>query len=156
MTLSPMLKIVLALLLAAPALYAADAPAARPNIVFIMADDLGYTDLACFGSKYYETPNIDRLAAQGMKLLSHHHCPNCTPTRAALMSGQYGARTGVYTVGGIGRFDWSKRPLRPVDNVTELPLDRDIIAKQLKAAGYATGMFGKWHIGEHGEFHPGR
>ena len=73
----------------------------RPNIVFIMADDLGWTDTATYGSKYYETPNIDRLASQGMKLLSHHHCQNCTPTRAALMSGQYGARTGMYTVGGI-------------------------------------------------------
>ncbi len=131
-------------------------PASKPNIVFIMADDLGYTDVGCFGSKYYETPHIDRLASQGMKLLNHHHCQNCTPTRAALMSGQYGARTGVYTVGGIDRFDWSKRPLRPVDNVTNLPLDRDIIAKQLKAAGYATSMFGKWHIGERGDYFPGK
>ena len=130
--------------------------APRPNIIFIMADDLGYTDVACFGSKYYETPNIDRLAAQGMKLTSYHHCQNCTPTRAALMSGQYGARTGVYTVGGIDRFDWSKRPLRPVNNITDLPLDRDIIAKQLKAAGYATGMFGKWHIGQQGDYLPGK
>ncbi|MBC7966880.1 MAG: sulfatase-like hydrolase/transferase, partial [Fuerstia sp.] len=139
------------------ALNAAEAvSSARPNIIFIMADDLGYTDVACFGSRYYETPNIDRLAAQGMKLLNHHHCQNCTPTRAALMSGQYGARTGVYTVGGTDRFDWSKRPLRPVDNVTELPLDRDIIAKQLKAAGYATGMFGKWHIGQRGDYLPGQ
>ncbi len=128
----------------------------RPNIVFIMADDLGWTDTATYGSKYYETPNIDRLASQGMKLLSHHHCQNCTPTRAALMSGQYGARTGMYTVGGIERFDWSSRPLRPVENVTNLPLDRDIIAKQLKAAGYATGMFGKWHIGDRKEYHPGK
>ncbi len=127
---------------------------ARPNIVFIMADDLGYTDVACFGSKYYETPNIDRLAAQGLRLTNHHHCQNCTPTRAALMSGQYGARTGVYTVGGIDRFDWSKRPLRPVDNVTNLPLELDIFPKQLKQAGYATGMYGKWHIGEQGEYHP--
>ena len=143
------------LLLALTAQLAFAAPR-TPNIIFIMADDLGYTDVACFGSKYYETPNLDRLATQGMKLLSHHHCQNCTPTRAALMSGQYGARTGVYTVGGIDRFDWSQRPLRPVDNVTDLPLDRDIIARQLKAAGYATGMFGKWHIGERGEFHPGK
>jgi arylsulfatase A-like enzyme len=134
----------------------AASPSSRPNIIFIMADDLGYTDVACFGSKYYETPNIDRLASQGMKLLSHHHCQNCTPTRAALMSGQYGARTGVYTVGGTDRFDWSKRPLRPVENVTDLPLDRDIIAKQLKAAGYATGMFGKWHIGQQGNYQPGK
>ena len=148
------MKSILALILSGLALPALAAD--RPNLVFIMADDLGYTDVACFGSKYYETPNIDRLAAQGMRLLSHHHCQNCTPTRAALMSGQYGARTGVYTVGGIDRFDWSQRPLRPVDNVTNLPLDRSTIAQQLKLAGYATGMFGKWHIGQQGEYHPAR
>jgi arylsulfatase A-like enzyme len=139
-------------LINAPTVSAAEG---TPNIVFIMADDLGYTDIGPFGTKYYETPNLDQLALQGMKLVSHHHCQNCTPTRAALMSGQYGARTGVYTVGGIDRFEWENRPLRPVDNVTELPLDRDIIAKQLKAAGYATGMFGKWHIGNKTEYLPG-
>lgn len=128
----------------------------RPNIIFIMADDLGYTDLGCYGSKFYETPNIDKLASQGMRLTNYHQCQNCTPTRAALMSGQYGARTGVYTVGGIDRFNWQQRPLRPVDNVTQLPLDRDIIAKQLGKAGYKTGIFGKWHIGEAGEHHPGK
>lgn len=138
------------------ALRAHAASAAKPNIIFIMADDLGYTDVACFGSKYYETPNIDRLAAQGMKLTNYHHHQNCTPTRAALMSGQYSARTGVYTVGGIERFDWSKRPLRPVDNVTNLPIDRVILPATLKTAGYATGMFGKWHIGHQGEYHPGK
>jgi len=134
----------------------AEAAARRPNIVFIMADDLGYTDVACYGSRYYETPHIDRLASQGMKLLNHHHCPNCTPTRAALMTGQHGARTGVYTVGGIDRFDWSRRPLRPVDNVVDLPLDRATIAQQLKAAGYATALFGKWHLGNRGNYHPAR
>jgi arylsulfatase A-like enzyme len=128
----------------------------RPNVIFIMADDLGWTDLACFGSGYYETPNIDRLASQGVRFTSHHHCQNCTPTRAALMSGQYGARTGVYTVGGIDRFDWHSRPVRPVGNATELPLDRRTIADQLKQAGYATGMFGKWHIGQKGPYLPGR
>lgn len=132
------------------------AEARGPNIVFIMADDLGYTDLGCYGSRYYETPHIDRLAAQGVKFLSHHHCPNCTPTRAALMTGQYGARTGVYTVGGIERFDWSRRPLRPVDNVVHLPLDRVTIAQQLQAAGYATALFGKWHLGQQGNYHPAR
>ena len=125
-----------------------------PNIVFVLADDLGYTDLACFGSKYYETPNIDRLASQGMKLTNHHHCQNCAPTRAALLSGQYGARTGIYTVGSIERFDWRSRPLRPVENQTKLPLDRDTFANQLKSAGYATGMFGKWHLGNTAEHHP--
>jgi len=132
------------------------AGAGSPNVIFIMADDLGWTDLGCFGSGFYETPHIDRLATQGMRLTCHHHCQNCTPTRAALMSGQVGARTGVYTVGDIHRFDWSMRPLVPVENVAKLPLDRDTIADQLKAAGYATGMFGKWHIGETGDHHPAR
>lgn len=132
------------------------APATVPNIVFIMADDLGYTDLGCFGSQYYETPNIDRLAAQGTKFTNYHHHQNCTPTRAALMSGQYSVRTGTYTVGGIDRFDWSRRPLRPVDNVPNLPLDRTLLSQAMKTAGYATGMFGKWHIGEQGDYHPGR
>lgn len=128
----------------------------RPNVIFILADDLGYTDLGCQGSGYYETPQIDRLAAAGMRFTNHHHAQNCQPTRAALMSGQYGARTGVYTVGGIDRFDWSKRPLRPVENVTNLPLDRITIAQSLKSAGYATAMFGKWHLGEKGDHHPGK
>ncbi|MCB1224165.1 MAG: sulfatase [Verrucomicrobiales bacterium] len=141
----------LSALLAAPVL-----SAAPPNIVFILADDLGYTDLACYGSGYYETPHIDQLASEGLKLTSYHNCQNCQPTRAALMSGQYGARTGVYTVGGIDRFDWQTRTLRPVENVTKLPLDRQIIAQRLKAAGYATGMFGKWHLGDDGDYHPGQ
>ena len=148
----PLLRLASLLLVGCLAsLFAADRP---PNIVFVLADDLGWTDLGAFGGKYYETPNIDRLAAQGMRLTNHHHCQNCTPTRAALLSGQYGARTGVYTVGGTDRFDWSKRPLRPVDNLTKLPLDRDTFADQLKKAGYATGLFGKWHIGETGPQHP--
>ena len=152
----------LAALLLAPSapLRAADAPApaARPpNVVFILADDLGYTDIACYGSRYYETPRIDRMAAQGMRFTAGYTCgPNCQPTRAALMSGQYGPRTGVYTVGGIDRFDWQSRPLRPVDNVTKLPLDKVTVAQALKKAGYATAMFGKWHLGDDGEHHPSR
>src|SRR5213075_1960111 len=94
--------------LAASAAFGAATPA-KPNIVFILADDLGWTDVACYGSKYYETPNIDRLASQGMKFTNYHNCQNCTPTRAALMSGQYAPRTGIYTVGGIDRFEWQGR-----------------------------------------------
>jgi arylsulfatase A-like enzyme len=128
----------------------------KPNIVYILADDLGWTDLACQGSKYYETPNIDRLASQGMRLTRYHNCQNCQPTRAALMTGQYAPRTGIYTVGGIDRFDWESRPLRPVDNVQQLPLDKITIAQELKKNGYATGMFGKWHLGNNGDHHPGK
>lgn len=126
----------------------------KPNIVFILADDLGWTDLGCMGSKYYETPHIDRLASQGTKFLNHHHCQNCTPTRAALMSGQYPPRTGVYTVGSLERGKAEHRRMAVPQNQTDLPLDRRTIADQLKAAGYATAMFGKWHIGQQGQYHP--
>jgi arylsulfatase A-like enzyme len=91
-----------------------------------------------------------------MKLTSFHVSQNCQPTRAALLTGQYGPRTGVYTVGSIDRFDWWKRSLRPVDNVVALPLDKTTVAQALKKAGYATGMFGKWHLGEQGGHHPAR
>lgn len=128
----------------------------KPNIVYILADDLGWTDTATYGSKYYETPNIDRMAAQGMKFTRYHNCQNCQPTRAALLSGQYAPRTGIYTVGGIDRFEWQGRPLRPVDNVQDLPLDKITIAQRLKAAGYATGMFGKWHLGNDAAHHPAK
>ena len=129
--------------------------AAPPNIVFILADDLGYTDLGCYGSKYYETPNIDRLAAEGVRFTDGYACSsNCQPTRAALMSGQYGPRTGVYTVGSIDRFDWRSRPLRPVDNSQQLSPEKITVAQALKNAGYATGMFGKWHLGNDAKNHP--
>ena len=127
----------------------------RPNIVFVLADDLGWTDLACQGSKYYETPAIDRLAAQGLRFTHGYTCgPNCQPTRAALMSGQYGPRTGVYTVGGTDRFDSTMRPLVPVENVTRLAPSVVTVAESLKKAGYATAIFGKWHLGEDPEHHP--
>ncbi len=154
-TFVPTVALVLGLALGI-AFTAQTARCAPPNIIYIMADDLGWTDTATYGSKYYETPNIDRLASQGMKLTRYHNCQNCQPTRAALMSGQYSPRTGIYTVGGIDRFDWQARPLRPVDNVTELPLDKETIADQLRKAGYATGMFGKWHLGDKGDHHPSK
>jgi len=92
----------------------------KPNVVFILADDLGWTDLGCQGSKYYESPNIDKLAAAGLRFTDAYTCgPNCQPTRAALMSGQYGPRTGVYTVGGIDRYN--DREILPEDVPWSLP-----------------------------------
>ena len=127
----------------------------KPNVVFILADDLGWTDLGVQGSKYYETPNIDQLAAEGLRFTSGYTCgPNCQPTRAALMSGQYGPRTGVYTVGGIERFNWQSRPLRPVENVSKLDPEVVTVGESMKAAGYRTGYYGKWHLGETREHHP--
>lgn len=134
----------------------ATSSATKPNIVYILADDLGWTDTGAYGSQYYETPNIDRLTASGMKFTAYHNCQNCQPTRAALMTGQYAPRTGIYTVGGIDRFDWKSRPLRPVDNVVGLPLDRATIGDQLKLVGYSTAMFGKWHLGNGAQRHPSK
>lgn len=131
-------------------------PDGPPNVVFIMADDLGATDLACAGSGYYETPHIDALATRGMRFLAHHHCQNCTPTRAAILTGQHPARTGIYTVGSRDRFDWKSRPLEPPENVTVLPERLRTVADQLRAADYATGLFGKWHLGTAARHHPSK
>jgi arylsulfatase A-like enzyme len=146
-----------ALVVGALTALSASAAQTKPNIVFILADDLGYTDLSVQGSKYYQSPNIDRMAKEGIRFTSGHTAgPNCQPTRAALMSGQYMPRTGVYTVGSIDRFDWRSRPLRPADNANKLPLDKVTIAQALKKEGYATAMFGKWHLGDDGEYHPSK
>lgn len=133
---------------------AEDAP--RPNILFIQADDLGWTDLGCQGSEYYETPNIDRLAAQGIRFTRFYVSPNCTPSRAALLSGQYAPRTGIYTVGDTVRGDAEDRKLNVPENVRDLPLDRKTLGDVAKAAGYATGIFGKWHVGVDGDHHPAK
>jgi arylsulfatase A-like enzyme len=125
-----------------------------PNVVFIMADDLGWTDLGCYGSRYYETPNIDRLASEGMRFTSGYTCgPNCAPTRAALISGQYMPRTGVYTVENQDQVNWLMQPLRPARNEQFLALDKITVAEAVKSAGYKTATFGKWHLGG-GDFHP--
>ncbi len=121
----------------------------KPNIVFIMADDLGWTDLACYGSPFYETPHLDQLCLQGMKFLNaYSNAPNCQPTRAALLSGQYSPRHGVYTVSTGARGLEKYRKMIPVKNRSHLPADVITIAESLKKAGYQTGCFGKWHLGD--------
>ncbi len=120
----------------------------RPNIIFVLIDDMGWRDLGCYGSTYYETPSIDRLASQGMMFSDAYTCgPNCAPTRASLMSGQYTPRHGIVTVGNSDRGPAHLRKLIPVENKTVLDAKITTIAEALKPAGYVSASLGKWHLG---------
>jgi arylsulfatase A-like enzyme len=124
---------------------AADAP--RPNIVFILADDLGAVDLGCYGSKYHKTPNLDRLATQGVRFTqAYAAAPVCSPTRAAIMTGKYPARLNL-TDWLPGRPDAPEHKLLRPPIHMELPAAEATIAQILKKAGYATAHMGKWHLG---------
>ena len=119
----------------------------RPNVVIILADDLGANDLGCYGRKDHRTPNLDRLASQGMRFLCAYTAqPICSPSRAAIMTGKCPARLNL-TNFLPGRADArSQRVLQPrIEG--QLPLEEVTLAEMLKNAGYATGLFGKWHLG---------
>ena len=121
---------------------------ARPNIVLILMDDLGWKDVSYMGSEYYETPNIDRLAKNGMIFSqAYASAANCAPSRACLLSGQYTPRHGVYTVGVSDRGESKDRRLIPVKNSLSISLDKITIAEALKPAGYTCAAIGKWHVG---------
>jgi arylsulfatase A-like enzyme len=129
----------------------------RPNIVLILADDLGYGDLGCYGCPDIKTPNIDRLAREGVRLTSYYaNGPECTPTRTALLTGRYPHRVGglecAIGLGNVGRYDDAIRLAHAHD--LGLPVADSVLARQLRAAGYATGISGKWHLGYEPKFLP--
>jgi len=130
--------------------------ATRPNIVFILSDDQGWADLSTgatnFGhpSDFYETPNLARLAKEGMAFTSAYVQPNCAPTRAALLSGQYAPRSGngVYNVGSLNRGGKNVPLIGPPQN-EDVPAKSTTVAEAFRAAGYVTAHFGKYHVGGH-------
>jgi len=127
----------------------------KPNIVFILVDDLGWTDTGCFNSSFYETPNIDKLAAEGMLFTNAYAaCPVSSPTRASIMTGKYPARINTTDYFGASQPEnWRRNsPLLPAAYQNKLPLKEITIAETLKANGYNTFFAGKWHLGGEGWF----
>jgi arylsulfatase A len=121
----------------------------KPNIVFILIDDMGWPDLACYGSKFHETPNIDRLASEGMKFTdAYAACPVCSPTRASIMAGQYPARIGI-TDFIPGHWRPYEKLVVP-ENRLQLPLETITLGKVFKKQDYSTWYIGKWHLGGEG------
>lgn len=113
----------------------------KPNILFILTDDQGYGDLGCYGAKDIATPAIDKLCAEGMKFNSFYVHNRCSPTRLAFLTGSLAHRAGsntvIYRREGVG-----------------IHADEITVAEKLKEAGYATGIIGKWHLGEFEQFNP--
>lgn len=122
-------------------------PADKPNIVFILADDMGWADLPCYGNTFNEAPNIDKLAKAGMRFTNAYAaCPVCSPTRASIQSGQYPARVGV-TDFITGHWRPYEEVIVPKNRTQYLPSEIVTMAESVKKAGYKTGYFGKWHLG---------
>jgi arylsulfatase A len=128
---------------------------AKTNVVFILIDDLGWKDLGCYGSSYYQTPNIDRLAAQGMRFTDGYAaCNVCSPTRAAVMTGKYPARLLLTQWLPSGRWSRKNHKLREGRYLSNLPLEEITIAEAMREAGYRTAFMGKWHLGTETYYYP--
>jgi arylsulfatase A-like enzyme len=123
--------------------------AQQPNIIYIMTDDMGYGDLSCYGNKKFSTPNLDKLASEGMKFVNAYSAaPVCTPARVAFMTGRYPARTPI---GLMEPLTNTKR-----DSTIGLSSDFPSLATLMKARGYETGLIGKWHLGFLPQYRPGK
>jgi arylsulfatase len=120
---------------------AAAEPPARPNIIFLLTDDQGYGDLSCHGNPVLKTPNLDRLHDEGVRFTDFHVSPTCSPTRAALMTGRHEFKNGV---------------THTILERERLTLKATTVAQVLKSAGYTTGIFGKWHLGDEAAYQPNR
>jgi len=121
----------------------------RPNILFILTDDQGWPTLGCYGNTLVPTPHLDALAQDGMRFTDAYVMPQCTPTRAALLTGQHTARNRLWHVLGWYGYPWA--PLAEPPFAETLPRETFTIAKGLKAAGYATACLGKWHLSTTGD-----
>ncbi len=113
--------------------------ATRPNVIIVMTDDQGYGDLGAHGNNIIKTPNLDKLYGESTRLTNFHVSPTCSPTRAALLTGHYNNRTAV----------WHTKSGRSLIHV-----DEKVMAETFKSSGYATGIFGKWHLGDNYPFRP--
>ena len=120
-----------------------------------MIDDLGWKDLGCYGSDYYQTPNIDRLASEGVRFTDGYAaCNVCSPTRAAILTGKYPARLMLTQWLPSGRWDAAKNQMREARYLSNLPLEEVTIAEALRESGYRTAFMGKWHLGTSTYYYP--
>ena len=125
----------------------------KPNVILILADDLGWTDPSFMGSKYYQTPNIDRLAESGLAFFNaYSSAANCSPSRATLLSGKYPTDHKIFTVGISERGNKKTRKLIPAKNDTIIKEHFFLMPEMFKSMGYKTGHFGKWHLGPKGYY----
>ncbi len=113
----------------------------QPNIIFVLTDDQGYGDFSCHGNPILKTPNLDRLHAEAVRFTDFHVSPTCAPTCAALNTGRHEFRNGV---------------THTINERERLTLKAATLAQVLRGAGYATGIFGKWHLGDEAEYQPNR
>lgn len=119
----------------------------KPNIIFILTDDLGWSDLGCYGNKYIKTPHIDSLSRMGIRCTQAYTAsPICSPSRAAILTGQHPARLKLTNFLEGMKTD-SSSPVLPADFIKELPTETTTIAEVLQTKGYYTGLIGKWHLG---------